>query len=134
MIHIKELYRLSGYVNDLTYSAETGMESVLDLSPADVMAALLILTLLVMVFLLAGRTDDGSKPLLLRRMIARAGGRLDASADPLLGERLASAARACAGCRNREECEALLADNFGGEIPEYCPNRRWIQSLPAKPA
>lgn len=107
------------------------MDSVLSLSPADAMGVLLFLTLGVMVFLLARWSDDGSRPLLLKRMIARAGGRLDASPDPLLGEKLASAARACAGCRSREECEALLADQSGGEIPDYCPNRRWIQSLPA---
>ena len=107
------------------------MDSVFNPSAADVMGALLIFTLVVMVLMLARWTGDGSKPLLLRRMIARAGGRLDDSADPLLGEKLASAARACAGCRNRDECEALLADHFAEEIPEFCPNRRWIQSLPA---
>ena len=107
------------------------MDSVFDLTLAEVMAAMLFLTLGVMVFLLIRWQDDGSRPLLLNRMIARAGARLDASADPLLGERLASAARACAGCKSRDECELLLADNFDGEIPEYCPNRRWIRSLPA---
>jgi hypothetical protein len=107
------------------------MDSVFNLTPADAMAALLLLTFVIMILLLVRWTNDGSRPLLLRRMIARAGGRLDASADPLLGEKLASAARACAGCRNREECEALLADRFGDEIPDYCPNRRWIRSLPA---
>lgn len=107
------------------------MDSVFNVTLAEAMAAMLFLTLGVMIFLLIRWQDDGSRPLLLKRMIARAGGRLDASADPLLGEKLASAARACAGCRSREECEALLADNFDGDIPDYCPNRRWIQSLPA---
>ena len=62
-----------------------------------------------------------------------AGGKLDASANIFLGEELASAARACAGCRNRKECEALLVDHRTVEIPEYCPNRRWIQPMAAKP-
>lgn len=107
------------------------MISIFNPSAVDVMGALLILTLVIMVFMLVRWTGDGSKPLLLRRMIARAGGKLDASADPLLGEKLASAARACAVCQNREECETLLADHFAEEIPDFCPNRRWIQSLPA---
>jgi len=107
------------------------MDSVINITLADVMAAMLFLTLAVMIFLLFRWQGDGSRPLLLKRMIARVGGRLDASADPLLGEKLASAARACAGCKSREECEELLASNLDGEIPEYCPNRRWIQSLPA---
>jgi hypothetical protein len=107
------------------------MELIRNPSPANSMAALLLLTLCIMVILLVRWTDDGPRPLLLKRMIARAGGRLDASTDPLLGEELASAARACAVCRNQKECEALLAEHFTNDIPEYCPNRRWIQALAA---
>lgn len=110
------------------------MDSVLSLSPANAMGVLLFLTLGVMVFLLSLRMDGDSRRFLLKRMIARAGGKLDTSADPLLGESLASAARTCKRCENQEQCEALLADNFDGEIPDYCANKRWIRSLAAKPA
>ena len=110
------------------------MDSVLSLSPADVMGALLVLTLGVMVVLLSLRMDGGSRPSPLKRMIARAGGKLDISADPLLDESLASAARTCKGCENQEQCEFLLAENFDGEIPEYCPNRHLIRSLTERPA
>jgi hypothetical protein len=110
------------------------MDSVLNLSPVDAMGALLFLTLGVIVFLLSLRMDGDSRPLPLKRMIARAGGKLETSADPLLGEKLASASRTCKGCENQEQCEDLLADNFDGEIPEYCLNRRWIRSLTERPA
>jgi len=103
-----------------------------NLTPADVMGALLLLTLATLMLLLVRWTGD-AKPLLLKEMIARAGGKLDAAADPLLGERLAAAARACAHCRNREECEAFLKFEPGKTVPEFCPNRRWIRSLTVAP-
>jgi hypothetical protein len=104
-----------------------------NLTPADVMGALLLLTLATLMLLLV-RWTDGAKPLLLKEMIARAGGKLDAAADPLLGERLASAARACTHCRHRDEREAFLESEPGDTVPEFCPNRRWIRSLAATPA
>jgi hypothetical protein len=110
------------------------MDTVLSLTMADVVAALLLLTLMVAIFLFARWTNDESRPLLLKRMISRAGAKLTQSDDPLLGDKLAAAARVCAGCRNREECEILLAEESEGDIPDYCPNRRWITSLRAKPA
>ena len=110
------------------------MAPVFSLTMADVVAALLLLTLIATVFLFARSTNDGSRPLLLKRMIFRAGGKLDPSGDPLLDEKLAAAARVCAGCRNREECEILLADDLDGDVPEYCPNHRWIKSLAENPA
>lgn len=103
-----------------------------NLTPADVMGGLLILTIATLVLFLVRWTGD-AKPLLLKEMIARAGGRLDAAADPLLGERLAVAARACAHCRNRDECEAFLEFEPGDSVPDFCPNRRWIRSLAATP-
>ncbi|MBE9553016.1 MAG: hypothetical protein IMF05_06110 [Proteobacteria bacterium] len=110
------------------------MDSVLSLSLADAMGALLVLTLGVMVVLLSLRMDGDSRPPPLKRMIGRAGGKLDTSADPLLGASLATAARICKGCENLERCEFLLAENFDGEIPDYCPNRRWFRSLTERPA
>lgn len=98
------------------------------------MAVLLLLTIAVALFLMAWLANDGSRPLLLRRMIARVGGKLDATGDPLLGQKLASAARACSRCKSPDDCEALLASGSGHEIPDYCPNRRWIDSLAHKPA
>lgn len=104
------------------------------ISMADAMAVLLLLTVAVALVLMLWLASDGSRPLLLRRMIARAGGKLDPSGDPMLGQRLASAARACSRCKSRDECEVLLANRSGHEIPDYCPNRRWIDSLAHKPA
>jgi hypothetical protein len=104
------------------------------LSMVDAMAVLLLLTIAVALAVMALMASDGSRPLLLRRMISRVGGRLDPSGDPLLGQKLASAARACSRCKNREACEALLASGSGDEVPDYCPNRRWIDSLAQKPA
>lgn len=110
------------------------MDSVLNLSPADAMGVLLFLTLGVIAFLLFLRMDGDSRPPPLKRMIARSGGKLDISTDPLLSKNLASAARTCRGCTKQEQCEFLLTDNFDGEIPDYCPNRRWIRSLSEGPA
>ncbi len=110
------------------------MDFLPQISMADAMAVLLLLTIAVALAVMALMSGDGSRPLLLRRMIARVGGRLDGSGDPLIGQKLASAARACSRCKNRDQCEALLASGAGDEIPEYCPNRRWIGSLAQKPA
>ncbi len=110
------------------------MDSVLNLSPADAMGALLFLTLGVIVFLLSLPMNGVSRRFPLKRMTSRAGGKLDNSVNPLLDESLASAARTCKGCGNHEQCEVLLAENFDGEIPEYCPNRHLIRSMMSKPA
>jgi hypothetical protein len=110
------------------------MDSVLNLSPADAMGALLFLTLGVIVFVLSLSMDGVSRRFPLKRMTSRAGGTLDTPVDPLLDESLASAARTCKGCEKQAQCEILLAENFDGEIPEYCPNRHLIRSLTSKPA
>lgn len=99
------------------------MDSVFNPSAADATGALLILTLAVTAILLTRWSIDGSGLPLLRRMIGRAGGKPDDEADPLPGENQATAAQDCPICRNRDECEAA-AEDFDGEIPEYCPNRR----------
>ena len=106
------------------------MEFLPDLSLASAMAGLLLLTILAALLLFALLGRDYARPLLLNRMIARAGGKIDPAGDPLIGEKLASAARACSRCRDYDECEILLTTGKGQEIPDYCPNRRWIDSLP----
>lgn len=99
----------------------------------DVTGVVLLLTFATILLFLVRWTGD-AKPLLLKEMIARVGGKLDPAADPLLGERLAAAGWACAHCRNRAKCEAFLKFETGDSVPEYCPNRRWILSLAAAPA
>lgn len=107
------------------------MSVISNLTVADIMGGLLLAALIVALFLLTRWTGYGSRPLLLKRMIERAGGKLDVAGDPLLGERLASAARLCASCRNYEECRKLLSQDSGSDVPDYCPNRHWIRTLPA---
>lgn len=100
-----------------------------DLSLADVVVLLLLAVTVGAFLVFSGKADRIWRPLLLRRMIDRAGGKLDPASDPLLGERLAAAARACSHCRQHGECQAMLDTYEGNDIPEYCPNRRWISSL-----
>lgn len=110
------------------------MTYIASLTVADMVAGLLFATLFLGALMLVRFSDFGSRPLLLKQMISRVGGKLDAAGDPLLGQKLASAARLCAGCRNHDQCRELLVECSGNDVPEYCPNRRWIRSLATSPA
>lgn len=105
-----------------------------ELTVLDMIGGLMLLTLGVGLVVFARWAEDGARPLLLHRMIARVGGRVDILEDPLAGNKLAAAARACARCRSREVCEAFLACGYGDDVPAYCPNRQWIAELPKEAA
>lgn len=107
------------------------MSVISNLAAGDIIGGLLLAALIVALFLFTRWNGYGSRTLLLKQMIERAGGKLDVAEDPLLGEKLASAARLCASCRNYEECMRMLSQESGNDVPDYCPNRHWIRALPA---
>lgn len=105
------------------------MIPVFELTVLDLIGGLSLIALWVGLVSYTRCADAWARPLMLTRMISRVGGKLDAASDPFLGERLASAARLCAGCRSYGECRQLLAHSADDDVPDFCPNRYWIRSL-----
>lgn len=47
-------------------------------------------------------------------------------------DEIADAVLRCTGCTRVEECQALVVDNSGTELPEYCRNAELFRELGAE--